>query len=207
MTAAIPTLGSGGRGTHRDGPYAAEAAKGPLIAPDDVTGGESGALVSLLYPGLSRLASRALRSERGDHSFQPTDLVHEAYQRLVDQRHTRWRSRAQFFGIASSLMRRILVDHARRAAALRRGGGTVHATFDDSAAPRDRSDAVDVLALHDALAELSSVDADQARIVELRFFGGFTVLETAERLGVSRATVLRDWSRARTWLRRRLSDA
>jgi RNA polymerase sigma factor (TIGR02999 family) len=164
-------------------------------------------LVALVYADLRRIAARALRAERSDHTLQPTALVHEAYQRLVDQKRTRWRSRAHFFSIAAALMRRILVDHARRARAQRRGGGALRAELGEASAGIVSGPAVDVLALDDALVELSSLDADQARIVELRFFCGLTVQETAAVLGVSRATVVRDWTMARAWLHERLRAA
>jgi len=164
-------------------------------------------LVALVYADLRRLAARALRGERGDHTLQPTALVHEAYQRLVGQTRTHWKSRAHFLSIAAGLMRRILVDHARRTRALRRGGGALRAAVEEAEAVEGAAPAVDLLGLDEALAELAAVDPDQARIVELRFFGGLTVLETAELVGRSRATVMRDWAMARAWLHARLSTA
>lgn len=164
-------------------------------------------LVALVYADLRRLAARALRAERRDATLQPTALVHEAYQRLVGQKRTHWKNRAHFFAIAAGLMRRILVDHARRAKALRRGGGVGIAPLDEAAAGGAGSPAVDVLALDKALADLGALDPDQARLVELRFFCGLTMVETAEVLGVSRATVYRDWSMARAWLHHRLRTA
>jgi RNA polymerase sigma factor (TIGR02999 family) len=164
-------------------------------------------LVALVYADLRRMAARALRGERGDVTLQPTALVHETYQRLVDQTRTHWRSRGHFFAIAAGLMRRVLVDHARRAKALRRRGGALLASVGEAASEGAGNSAVDVLALDQALAELGALDPDQARLVELRYFCGLTVVETAEVLGVSRATVYRDWSMARAWLHHRLRTA
>jgi RNA polymerase sigma factor (TIGR02999 family) len=160
-------------------------------------------LVPLVYRELRRRARHALGSERSDHTLQPTALVHETYQRLVDQRRVQWQNRAHFFAVAAGLMRRILVDHARRRAALRRGGGARRIALSEADAPAVAAE-VEVLAVDEALAQLAALDPDQARIVELRFFGGLTVEETAEVVGVSRATVHRDWAMARAWLRQRL---
>src|SRR5512137_2432979 len=162
-------------------------------------------LVSLLYADLVRLAARILRSSRRDPTLDPTALVHEAYQRLVDAGQTRWRDRAHFLATARVLMRHVVTDQARRAGALRRGGGTVRARFDDTEVTGGGSPSRGAPGLNDALAELTSLDRDLARVVELRFFQGLTVLATAELLGVSRATVLREWSAARVWLRGLLS--
>jgi RNA polymerase sigma factor (TIGR02999 family) len=169
------------------------------------------------FPGLRRAApqaQRALAREADGHTLQPTALVHEAYLRLVEQRPARFESRSQFFGIAARCMRQVLVDAARTRRAAKRGGGgaavtlgaldavgSAHAVGVDGAAPtRD----VDVLALDEALERLAALDPDQARLVELRYFAGLTLDETAAVLGVSPATVSREWSVARRWLRREL---
>ena len=150
-----------------------------------------------------------MRREPAGHTLQTTALVHEAYLRLVDQRRAAWRNRAQFFGIASQLMRRILVDHARSRHAAKRGGGDRQLTLGDADA-EGRADsaeaAVDIVELHEALTRLAAMDAQQARVVELRYFGGLTIEETAVALAVSAATVKREWAVARAWLRRELSD-
>jgi RNA polymerase sigma factor (TIGR02999 family) len=158
-------------------------------------------LVPLVYGDLRRRAARYLRKEAAGHTLQPTALVHEAYLRLVGQDPT-WRNRSHFFAVASTLMRRVLVDHARRRHTAKREG--VRVVLDeamDAAAARG----LDVVELDEALSELSALDARQARIVELRFFGGFTEEEAGDVLGISPATVRRDWSVARAWLFRRMS--
>lgn len=162
------------------------------------------ALAPLVYDELRRLAGRYLRRERSDHTLQSTALVHEAYLRLVDQRNVRWQNRAQFFGLAAELIRRILVDHARARQAAKRGGAVYKLTLDealDASAPRD----LDLVRLDDAMKALAELDSQQARVVELRFFAGLTIEETAEVLGISPATVKRDWLVAKAWLRRELS--
>ena len=175
----------------------------------DWSGGDRQALerlMPLVYGELRRLAASYLRSERRDHTLQPTALVHEAYLRLVDQRSTDWRNRAHFFGIAAQMMRRILVDHARRRHAAKRSGGTVPfevETSDDVWLERG----AELLALDAALTKLEGLDPDQARVVELRFFGGLTIEETAEAARVSPATVKREWRTARAWLRREIGGA
>jgi RNA polymerase sigma factor (TIGR02999 family) len=162
-------------------------------------------LIPLVYSELRKLAARSLRGERAGHTLQPTALVHEAYQKLIDQRSVEWQNRAHFYGVAAGLMRRILVDHARRRNARRRGGGAEKVPDVEDAAgavgPRD----VDLVALDHALLELASFDPQQARIVELRYFGGLSLEETAEAAGISRATVHREWTLARAWLRQRLT--
>jgi RNA polymerase sigma factor (TIGR02999 family) len=175
----------------------------------DVTGlliewseGEQGALdrlLPLVYDELRRLAGRSLQRERAGHTLQATGLVHEAYLRLVDQRRVEWKERAQFFAVAARIMRRILVDHARRRNAEKRGGGAVKETLDDWLAP-GATDGVDVLALDEAMQRLEAIDSRQSRIVEMRFFAGLTVEEVADVLQVSPATVKNDWRVARAWL-------
>jgi RNA polymerase sigma factor (TIGR02999 family) len=172
----------------------------------EVSGGDKDAparLMPLVYDELRRLADYYLRQERPDHTLQPTALVHEAYLKLVDQTRVDWQNRAHFFGVAAQLMRRILVDHARRHRASKRGGLQQKMALDeavDYSQPRD----VDLLALDEALNALAQLDERQSRIVELRFFGGLTIEETAEALGVSPATVKVDWSMAKAWLRREI---
>lgn len=166
-------------------------------------------LLRAIYDELHRQAARAMRREEPAHTLQATALVNEAYLRLIDQRRVQWRNRAHFFGIAAQLMRRILVDHARARQAAKRGGGerALSLSKADMAGIDVHDDAVDVLALHEALERLSAMDAEQARLVELRYFSGLSIEETAEALGVSPATVKREWATARAWLRRELSGA
>jgi len=161
------------------------------------------ALLPLVYSELHRLAQHHLRGERSDHTLQSTALVHEAYLRLVKPGALRIESRGHFFAIASQLMREILVDHARSRKAGKRDGGT-RLTLDE-AAELSNSKAVDLLALDDALNQLSQMSPRQGRIVELRFFGGLSIAETAEFLEISHATVEREWSVARTWLYREIN--
>jgi RNA polymerase sigma-70 factor, ECF subfamily len=161
-------------------------------------------LLPLVYAELRELAARLLRHERADHTLQPTALVHEAYLRLVDQRVGTWENRAHFLGIAAQAMRRILVDHARRRSATKRRGARV--TLDDAVAP-STGPSVDLLEIDAALSRLAELDPRQAQVVELRFFGGLSVEETAAVLGVGSATVKRDWTVARAWLHRELSGS
>jgi RNA polymerase sigma factor (TIGR02999 family) len=162
-------------------------------------------LLPLVYNDLKKLAGSHLRRERTGHTLQGTALVHEAFLRLVDQRDATWQNRVQFFGIASQVIRRILVDHARQRNAQKRGGEALRVTIDESiAVPAGGAD-FDVLALEDALEKLAALDERQSRIVELRFYGGLSVEDTAEALGLSPATVKRDWSLARAWLFRELN--
>jgi RNA polymerase sigma factor (TIGR02999 family) len=162
-------------------------------------------LVPLVYEDLRRLAAAYMRREDVDHSLQPTALVHEAYVRLIDQRQVKWRNRAHFFGVAAGLMRRILVDHARARRANKRGGGIERVTLvgDEVAAAGPRE--IDVLALHESLERLAVFDLRKERIVELRYFGGLTIAEAAEVVGISEATVVREWTIAQAWLRADLS--
>jgi RNA polymerase sigma factor (TIGR02999 family) len=158
-------------------------------------------LAPLVYAELRRIASSYFRHERPGHTLQPTALVHEAYLRLADQR-VHWESRSHFVGIAARMMRRILVDHARRRQAKRREGG-LGVTL-DAPGMGDEKRTVDVLALHEALEQLAVLDSRQAALVELKFFGGLNIDETAALLEVSPATVKREWHHARAWLRRTL---
>lgn len=162
-------------------------------------------LMPLIYQELRRLARQYLRQERADHTLQPTALVHEAYLRLVDQSRVDWQNRAQFFGVAAQIMRRILVDHARSHVAAKRGGLARRISLDEAAIlPQQRE--ADLLALDDALIELAVVDERKSRVVELRFFGGLSVEETAEALSVHPTTVRRDWTVAKAWLHRKISQ-
>lgn len=166
-------------------------------------------VLPLVYGELRRIASNQLRRERKDHTLAPTALVNELYLRLVDQRRTSWQNRAHFFGLAAQLMRRILVDYARTRSAGKRGGGVARIPLDevlDGDALPDDSGVADVLAIDDALERLASIDPDQARIVELRFFGGLNVDEIAAVLGRSPRTVKREWRLARAWLYRELRE-
>ena len=162
-------------------------------------------LVEVVHQELRRRAASRLRRERPGHVLQPTALVHEAYLRLVDQQHTDWQSRGQFFAVASEMMRRILVDHARRRNMAKRSGGWARVTLDAAVAPTGPPD-VDLLDLDEALTDLAAFDSRKSRVAELRFFGGLSVDETAEALGISSATVDREWQIARAWLYARLTE-
>jgi RNA polymerase sigma factor (TIGR02999 family) len=163
------------------------------------------ALIPLVYDELRRLARRHLRRERPDHTLQSAALVNEAYLRLIRQGQPQWQNRAQFFGLASQLMRHILVDHARNRAAAKRGAGAPRLSLDpEIALPRGRD--VDLVALDDALNQLAALDSQQSRVVELRFFGGLSIQETSVVLGVSAATVKREWATARAWLQREITN-
>jgi RNA polymerase sigma factor (TIGR02999 family) len=202
-------------------PTAASASAGSAAGHTDVTGlliawsnGDRAALDALLpvvYAELRRQARRALRREAAGHTLQPTALVHEAYLRLVDQRPIRWQSRTQFFGVAARCMRQVLVDAARTRRAVKRGRGAKPVTLGDAdgvaTAPSARVEdaGIDVLALDAALDRLAALDPGQARLVELRYFAGLTIDDTAAALEVSPATVSREWTVARRWLRRELA--
>jgi RNA polymerase sigma factor (TIGR02999 family) len=181
-----------------------------------------GDLTALIYQELRNLAQRHLRGERHNHTIQRTALVHEAFVRLVNQQSVDWQSRAHFFGLASNLMRRILVDHARARLASKRGGGVAVVSLDEIIAPSDHEEDAasgyipepqhldgesddDVAAIDEALTRLAALDERQARIVEMRYFGGLTIEETAQAMEISDATVKREWTLARAWLRRELS--
>ena len=166
--------------------------------------GASEALVPLVYAELRRQARRTLRREGEGHTLQATALVHEAWLRLDAQHDAHWESRTQFLAVAAQMMRRVLVDHARTRRALKRGGGGTQVTLGDAQHAAAAPDAVDVLALDDALARLAILDPRKARLVELRYFAGLSIPEAAEALGISLATVGREWAVARMWLRREL---
>jgi RNA polymerase sigma factor (TIGR02999 family) len=160
------------------------------------------ALMPLLYQELHKIARHHLGRERADHTLQPTALIHEAYVRLVGQNRVRWQNRAHFLGVASQLMRRILIDYARSHRADKRGGTAHKLSLDDAEIADEK--AIEVVALDDALTALAVVDPQQSRIVELRFFGGLTIEETADALDVSPATIKREWVFLLAWLRREL---
>ncbi len=163
-------------------------------------------LMPVVYGELRRLAGSYLRRERATHTLQSTALVNEAFLRLVSQQDVHWRSRAHFFGIAAQMIRRILVDHARAAHAGKRGSGAVRIELEDHLAIAQQSE-LDLVGLDDALARLAELDERQARIVELRFFTGLSVEETAEVMHISPATIKREWSSARAWLFREMTRA
>ena len=162
-------------------------------------------LMPLVYSELRAIANRYLSRERNDHTLQSTSLVHEAYVRLVDQRHVQWQNRAHFLGIAAKMMRRILVDHARHEHRLKRGGPLPSLSLDAADAVATPVREIDLLALDEALDRLAVIDAQQSRLVELRFFSGLTIEEAAVALGVSAGTVKREWSTAKAWLFREMS--
>ncbi|HET7434131.1 MAG TPA: sigma-70 family RNA polymerase sigma factor [Thermoanaerobaculia bacterium] len=161
------------------------------------------AVLQLVYDPLRELAARHLHRERDGHTLQPTALVHELYLKLLQQRRVDWSDRGHFFAVAAQMMRRILVDYARRRKSDKRGGGAVPVTISD-ALDVAAQESLDIVALDEALESLGAVFPQQARIVELRFYGGLTIDETAEVLGISAATVSREWMMARAWLRRAL---
>jgi RNA polymerase sigma factor (TIGR02999 family) len=161
-------------------------------------------VVELLYPELRRLASGLMRGERPGHTLQPTALVHEAFLDLVDQTRVDWEGRAHFMASAARVMRHILVDHARRRAAGKRGSGLKHLTLDETLGVGTPGRAFEILQLGEALDRLAALDARAAQVIELRVFGGLTVEEAATVLGVSKRTVDADWSVARMWLAREL---
>jgi RNA polymerase sigma-70 factor, ECF subfamily len=164
-------------------------------------------LMPIVYAELHRLARRYMQRERPGHSLQTTALVHEAYARLVDYKRMRWQNRAHFFAVSAQLMRRILVEHARKRN-LKRGGGLRHVSFDETTLDGTAlvgREATDLAALDDALEALARLDARKVQVVEMRFFGGLSVEETAEVLKISTVTVMRDWSTAKAWLHRELS--
>jgi len=161
-------------------------------------------LMSLVYDELHRLAHRYMKRESPGHTLQTSALVNEAFVRLVDQKNVQWQSRAHFFAIAAQMMRRILVDYARGRNYAKRGGGEQALSLDEGLIVSDERSA-EVVAVHEALEELAKFDTRKSQIVELRFFGGLTIDETAEVLGVSPGTVMADWTMAKAWLRREIS--
>lgn len=163
-----------------------------------------GELTPLIYEHLRRLAHAQVRGERKGHSFQSTDLVHEVYLRLVDQDCVSWRDRVHFYGAAVQIMRRVLIDLARARLSTKRGGNCMRLSLDEALGVSDRS--LDLLDIHECLIQLSAMDERQGRIVELRFFGGLSIEETAEAIGVSPITVKREWAVARAWLARQLAS-
>jgi RNA polymerase sigma factor (TIGR02999 family) len=169
------------------------------------------ALLPLVYEELRTLARRHLRHERGSHTLQRTALVHEAFLRIVDQKQVDWESRTQFYGIASQMMRRVLVDHARRRSAAKRGDGAPHVDLDawlqedGEDLPPSQETEIDFAAIDAALKRLEALDPQQGKLVELRFFGGLSIKETADVIGVSPATVKREWAIARAWLQREIT--
>ncbi|MGH9801738.1 MAG: sigma-70 family RNA polymerase sigma factor [Blastocatellia bacterium] len=160
-------------------------------------------LLPLVYQELHRLAGRYLGRERTGHTLQATALVHEAYLRLVNQQEVNWQNRAHFFGVSAQIMRRILVDHARSRQMAKRGGDARQVDLEEALMVSDER-AADVVALDDALKALAEFDERKCRMVELRFFGGLSIEETAEVLGVSPGTVMRDWTLAKAWLQREI---
>jgi len=170
--------------------------------------GDKGALDELMpvvYDELRRLAKKYLSRERENHTLQTTALVHEAYLRLIDQKSVNWQNRAQFFGVAAQMMRRILINHANERLAQKREGYATKISLDDAISFFEKRE-LDLLALNEALDDLATLDSQQAQIVEMRFFGGLTTEEIADVLDVSPATTKRDWDSAKLWLRRQLSS-
>ena len=161
-------------------------------------------LMPLVYDELHRLAHRYMAQERPEHTLQTSALVNEAYVRLIDQKNVRWQNRAQFFGIAATSMRRILVGYARRRKRAKHGAGAFQISLDEAAILSDER-AAEMIALDEALENLAAVDQRKSQVVELRFFGGLSIDETAEVLKVSPGTVMRDWTLAKAWLRREIT--
>jgi len=161
-------------------------------------------LMSVVYQELHRLAHHYMKRESPGHTLQTSALVNEAFVRLVDQKHVRWQNRAHFFGIAAQMMRRILVDYARGRNSAKRGGGAQQISLDEGLTVSEGRSA-EVVQVHEALEQLAEFDPRKSQIVELRFFGGLSIEETADVLGVSPGTVMRDWTLAKAWLRREMS--
>jgi RNA polymerase sigma factor (TIGR02999 family) len=162
-------------------------------------------LMPLVYDELRRMARRYMRSEDAGHTLQPTALVHDAYFRLVDQKRVKWQNRAHFFGVAAQIIRRILVDHARARHRLKRGGASFKVTLTPDLVAVEQTN-LDLVRLDDALNQLAALDPRQSRIVELRYFSGLSIGETAEILNISPATVKREWTMARSWLQREITS-
>ena len=177
-----------------------------LLAWSERAPGAEDDLFLLVYDELKQIARRYLQHERNGHTLQPTALVHEAYLRLVDQTRMTWQNRAQFYGVAATMMRRILVNHARSHATHKRGGAAERLSLENAAISMEQ-DATDLIALDEALSRLAELDARKGRVVELLYFGGLEQKEAAEVLGVSEKTVRRDWRMACAWLYRELSLA
>jgi RNA polymerase sigma factor (TIGR02999 family) len=167
-------------------------------------GAQAGELFPLLYDDLRKRAHSFLRRERPGHTLQTTALINETYLKLREQRNIEWESRAHFFAICATLMRRILVDYAKTRHRHKRGGGAVHLPLEDLVLAAEQKDDIDMLALDDALNRLAAMDPQQARIVELRFFSGFSIEDAADVLGISPSSVKRDWRAAKAWLRHEL---
>lgn len=163
-------------------------------------------ILPLIYTELRKLAGGYLRKERGSHTLQPTALVHEAYMKLIDQRQIKWQNRAHFFGIAAQVMRRILLDYARKHKAEKRGGAEENLALEENLIVVQGEKSAELLALDEALENLAKIDRMKAKIVELRYFGGLSVEETAEVLGVSQITVKRHWRMAKAWLYGQLAN-
>jgi RNA polymerase sigma-70 factor, ECF subfamily len=161
-------------------------------------------LVPLVYDELHRLATSYLRRERPDHTLQATALVHEAYLRMVNQREARWKERGHFFAVAAGMMRRILIDHARKHKAAKRGGPLTTVSFEDIKFVLTPEQSENLMVLDSLLTRLAAIDPQEARIIELRFFGGLSVEETSEVMGISATTIKREWSVARKWLAREM---
>lgn len=193
-------MAAGSSSSDRPGPHVTELllswGRGDRSALDE--------LVPIVHQELRRLARLQMRGERDNHTLQTTALVNEAFIRLVDLRRIRWQDRAHFLALSARLMRRILVDHARSRNYRKRGGGAVNVALDDSI-DMSRERGADLVALDDALESLARVDPRKGQVVELRFFGGLSVDETAEALGISAETALRDWRLAKVWLLREVS--
>ena len=185
------------------------------LSPQDVTQklqawseGDKDALAELLpivYDELHKQAARYIRRERSDHTLQATALINEAYLKLIEQKNVHWQNRAHFFGIAAQLMRRILIDYARTKHRDKRGGDDIKLPLDEAALVATDERSVDLIALDEALTRLAAMDEQQSRIVELRYFGGLNIDETAEALHISPATVKRDWQMAKAWMHHELS--
>jgi len=204
-TASVPARGTHGRPRVSDTPANLTQLLRSAAAGQ---GRDLDALMHAIYDDLRRLAIRHMRGERGDHTLQPTALVHEAYLKLIDQRNTDWKDRAHFFALASRIIRRILVDHARQRLANKRGGGIGERIAIEDLELAGPGESGDLVALDGALLELGELDEVQARIVEMRYFGGLTIDEIAESLQIGKRSVDRQWAAAKAWLMFRLqSDA
>ena len=162
-------------------------------------------LMPIVYDELHKQAARFLRHERREHTLQATALIHEAYLKLISQRDVNWESRTHFFAISANLMRRILVDYARTKHRDKRGGDAIKLSLNEAILVAEKEKSIDLMALDEALTRLEQIDDQQARVVELRYFGGMTLEETADELKVSRTTVANDWNRAKAWLHRELT--